>query len=55
MLRKVLLRERTFTIRHEKGNFLLEETETKSVLRVVSDDPYLTHAFWTFFHHRDED
>jgi hypothetical protein len=52
MLRKVLLRERTFTIRHEKGNFLLEEVETKSVLRVVSDDPYLTHAFWTFFHHR---
>ena len=52
MLRKVLLRERAFTIRHEKGNFLLEEVETKSVLRVVSDDPYLTHAFWTFFHHR---
>jgi len=53
MLRKVVLRERTFAIRHEKGNFLLEETETHSVLRVVSDDPYLTHAFWTFFHHRD--
>jgi hypothetical protein len=53
MLRKVLLRERTFTIRHENGNFLLEETETHSVLRVVSDDPYLTHAFWTFFHQHD--
>jgi hypothetical protein len=53
MLRKVLLRERTFTIRHEKGNFLLEETETRCVLRVVSDDPYLTHAFWTFFHQHD--
>jgi hypothetical protein len=53
MLRKVLLRERTFVIRHEKGNFLLEETETKSILRVVSDDPYLTHAFWTFFHQGD--
>lgn len=53
MLRKVLSRERTFTIRHEKGNFLLEETDTKSVLRVVSDDPYLTHAFWTFFHQTD--
>jgi hypothetical protein len=53
MLRKVLLRELTFEIRHEKGNFLLEETETKSVLRVVSDDPYLTHAFWTFFHQRE--
>ena len=52
ILRKVLLRERSFTIRHEKGNFLLEEVETKSVLRVVSDDPYLTHAFWTFFHDR---
>lgn len=50
MLRNVLLRQRTFSIRHEKGNFLLVETETKSVLRVVSDDPYLTHAFWTFFH-----
>lgn len=52
MLRKVLLRERTFTIRHEKGNFLLEEAETHSVLRVVSDNPYLTRAFWTFFHHQ---
>lgn len=51
MLRKVLLRELAFSIRHEKGNFLLEETETRSVVRVVSDDPYLTHAFWTFFHH----
>lgn len=50
MLRRVLLRELTFSIRHEKGNFLLEETETHSVVRVVSDDPYLTHAFWTFFH-----
>jgi hypothetical protein len=51
MLRKVFLRERSFTIRHEKENFLLEEIETKSVVRVVSDDPYLTRAFWTFFHH----
>lgn len=38
---------------HENGNFLLEETETKSVLRVVSDDPYLTHALWTFFHQEE--
>lgn len=53
MLRKVLLRELAFSIRHEKGNFLLEETETHSVVRVVSDDPYLTHAFWTFFHHHE--
>lgn len=51
MLRKVMLRERTFAIRHEGGNFLLEETETKSVLRVVSDDPFLTHVFWTYFRH----
>ena len=54
MLRKVILRERTFEIQHEKGNFLLVDTETKSVVRVVSDDPYLTHAFWTFFHHRED-
>ena len=53
MLRKVLLRDLGFSIRHEKGNFLLEETETRSVVRVVSDDPYLTHAFWTFFHHHE--
>lgn len=50
-LRKVMLRERRFSIRHEAGNFLLEETETKSILRVVSDDPFLTHAFWTYFRH----
>lgn len=50
MLRKVLLRELQFSIRHEGGNYLLEESETESVLRVVSDDPYLTHAFWTYFH-----
>jgi hypothetical protein len=51
MLRKVMLRERTFEIRHFEGNFLLEETETKSILRVVSDDPFLTHTFWTYFRH----
>lgn len=51
MLRKVMLHERTFTILHQDGNFLLEETETKSILRVVSDDPFLTHAFWTYFRH----
>lgn len=33
MLRKVILHERAFTIRHEGGNFLLDEIETKSVLR----------------------
>jgi hypothetical protein len=36
-------------IRHEGGNYQLVERETESVLRVVSDDPFLTHAFWTFF------
>jgi hypothetical protein len=51
MLRKVMLHKRAFTIRHLEGNFLLEETETKSILRVVSDDPHLTHAFWTYFRH----
>jgi hypothetical protein len=51
MLRKVILRELSFAILHQDGNFLLEETETKSILRVVSDDPFLTHAFWTYFRH----
>lgn len=49
VLRKVMLRERSFTIEHEKGLFLLRETESKSVVRVVSDNPLLTHAFWTYF------
>ena len=52
MLRKVILRERDFTIRHEEGNFLLEESVTKSIVRVASDDPFLTHTFWTYFRHR---
>lgn len=57
MLRKVMLRQREFTIRHEGGNFLLEENETKSILRIVSDDPLVSHAFWTYFRHTapDED
>jgi uncharacterized protein YheU (UPF0270 family) len=49
MVRKVVLRERTFNIEHEKGVFLLREKETNSVLRVVTDDPLLTHAFWAYF------
>ncbi|HEV3316047.1 MAG TPA: hypothetical protein VG488_03715 [Candidatus Angelobacter sp.] len=49
MVRKVMLRERTFNIEHEKGVFLLREKETNSVLRVVTDDPLLTHAFWAYF------
>ncbi len=50
MLRKVILHEQTFTIRHENGNFLLEDIDTRSVTRIVSDDLFLTHAFWTYFH-----
>lgn len=53
MLRKVMLRTRTFDIRHENNNYQLVEQETESVVRVVSDDSYLTHAFWTYFNHRD--
>ena len=37
-------------IRHEEGNYQLVERETQSVVRVVSDDPLLTHSFWAFFH-----
>lgn len=52
VLRKVLLRELTFRIQHdeEEENFELVEEETKCVVRVVSQDPLLTHTFWTFFH-----
>ena len=53
MLRKVILRERTFTIEHEGGIFLLREKETNSVVRVVSDDPLLTHSFWTYFNQQN--
>jgi hypothetical protein len=49
MLRKVLLHDLEFSIRHENGNFLLEEKETRSILRVASDDPLLTHSFWSYF------
>jgi len=54
VLRKVMLHEREFTIEHEKGVFLLRETESKSVVRVVSDSPLLTHAFWTYFNENNE-
>jgi hypothetical protein len=50
LLRRVLLRELPLEIRHEEGNYQLVERETQSVLRVVSDDPLLTHSFWAFFH-----
>jgi len=52
MLRKVLLHDLKFSIKHEEGNYKLMEEETNSVLRVVSDDPLLTHSFWTYFRHR---
>ncbi len=51
MLRKVLLHYLELSIRHEGGNFLLEEAETQSTLRVVTDDPMLSHSFWTYFRH----
>jgi hypothetical protein len=50
LLRRVLLRELPLEIRHEEGNYQLVERETQSVVRVVSDDPLLTHSFWAFFH-----
>jgi hypothetical protein len=51
MLRSILLHEFKLSIRHEGGNYLLEEQQTGSILRVVTDDPLLTHTFWTYFHH----
>ncbi|HEV7218758.1 MAG: hypothetical protein ACHP8A_14665 [Terriglobales bacterium] len=53
MLRKVLLHDLSFSIKHEGGNFKLEEKETQSVLRVVTDDPLLSHSFWTYFRHTE--
>jgi len=50
LLRRVLLHELQLEVRHEDGNYQLVEQETQSVLRVVSDDPLLTHSFWAFFH-----
>lgn len=51
MLRKVLLHDLELSIEHEGGNFLLREAETQSTLRVVTDDPMLSHSFWTYFRH----
>jgi len=53
MLRKVLLHDLQFSVRHEGGNFKLEEQETKSILRVVTDDPLLSHSFWAYFRHTE--
>jgi len=49
-LRKLLLRELTFGIVNDGQNVLLVEEDTKCVVRVVSQNELLTHAFWTFFH-----
>lgn len=49
MLRKILLNDLQLSIVHESGNFKLIEHDTGSVLRVVTDDVQLTHAFWTYF------
>jgi hypothetical protein len=51
MLRKVLLHDLDFSIKHEGGNFKLVEEETGSVLRVMTDDALLSHSFWTYFRH----
>jgi hypothetical protein len=53
MLRKILLHDLSFSIKHEGGSFLLQESETQSVMRVVSDDPLLTHSFWAYFRHTE--
>jgi len=53
MLRKVLLHDLDFSVKHEGGNFLLTERETESVLRVVTDDAALSHSFWAYFKHTD--
>jgi len=49
VLKSVLLGESVSTIRHEGGIYHLEDQETESVIRVVSDNSLVTHAFWTFF------
>ena len=53
MLRALMTHTLDLEVRHEGGNYQLVEKETESVLRVVSDDPLLTHSFWTFFNHND--
>lgn len=50
VLRALLLNRLDLKISHEGGNYLLSEANTNSVIRVVSDDPFLTHVFWTYFH-----
>ena len=54
LLRGVLLNTLELHILHERGLYLLEERTTGSVVRVVTDNALLTHTFWTYFrHHQD--
>jgi hypothetical protein len=53
MLRKVMLHDLGLSVKHESGNFLLVEDKTKSVVRVVTDDPLLSHSFWSYFRHAE--
>jgi hypothetical protein len=55
LLRGILLNTLDLRILHEGGLYLLEEHTTGSVLRVVTGDPLLTHIFWTYFRHHQED
>lgn len=50
VLSRTLLRTLGLELVHQQNIHMLREKETKSVLRVVSDDPHLTHVFWTYFH-----
>lgn len=49
LLRGILLNSLDLQIRHEGGLYLLEEQSSGCILRVVSGDALLTHAFWTYF------
>lgn len=55
LLHGILLNSLDLRIRHEGGLYLLEEHTTGSVLRVVTGDALLTHAFWTYFRHNQSD
>jgi len=55
VLRRILLRTLEFTIEERKSEregmvgFVLCETETESIYRVVTGDPLLTNSFWNFY------
>jgi len=48
-----MLHDLGLSVKHESGNFLLVEDKTKSVVRVVTDDPLLSHSFWSYFRHAE--